>query len=79
VTLLGAALIGIGLLTWLARNVADAKAQRAMILALLIYHAIGVIVSVLGTLSGVMKALGCLAVRIYVVLTLGHAFLQRRS
>jgi cytosine/uracil/thiamine/allantoin permease len=47
--------IAIGLVAWFARNVEDSRAQRAIILALLIAYVIGVIISVLGTISGVMK------------------------
>ena len=72
----GSALIAIGLLTWFARNVADSEAQRAIILALLISDVIGVIVSVLGTVSGVMNAVGWSAVGIYLLLALGYAYFQ---
>lgn len=72
----GVALIAIGLLTWFARNVADPDAQRAIIRALLISDVIGVIVSLLGTLSGVMNALGWSAVGIYLFLTLGYGYFQ---
>ncbi len=72
----GVALISIGLLTWFARNVADSEAQRAIILALLISDVIGVIVAVLGTVNGVMSAVGWSAVGIYLLLALGYAYFQ---
>ena len=72
----GVALIAIGLLTWFARNVADSEAQRAIILALLISSIIGVIVAVLGTVSGVMNAVGWSAIGIYLLLALGYAYFQ---
>jgi len=72
----GSALIAIGLLTWFARDVADSEAQRAIILALLISDVIGVIVAVLGTVSGVMSAVGWSAVGIYLMLSLGFAYFQ---
>ena len=72
----GVALIGIGLVTWLARNVVDSAAQRAIILGLLISDVVGVIVALLGTLSGVMNAVGWSSVVIYLVLTLGYAYFQ---
>ena len=72
----GVALIAIGLLTWFARSVTDSDAQRAIILALLISDVIGVIVSLLGTFSGVMNALGWSAVGIYLFLTLGYGYFQ---
>ena len=72
----GSALIGIGLLTWLARNVADSEAQGAIILALLIANVIGIVISVLGTVSGPMNAVGWSAVAIYVLLALGFGYFQ---
>ncbi len=72
----GVALVAVGLLTWFARNVADASAQRAIILALLISDAVGIVVSLLGTLSGVMSVVGWSAVAIYLLLGLGYAYFQ---
>lgn len=72
----GVALIGIGLVTWLARNVVDSTARRAIILGLLISDVVGVIVAVLGTLSGVTNAVGWSTVGIYLLLALGYAYFQ---
>lgn len=72
----GAALIAIGLLTWVARNVADSEAQQPIIVALLISNALGVIVSVMGTVSGVMNAVGWMPAAIYLLLALGFAYLR---
>ena len=72
----GVELIAVGLLCWLARNVSDSAAQRAMILAFLIADVIGLIVSLMGTLSGVFNAVGWSAVVIYLVLSLGFAYFQ---
>ena len=72
----GSALIAIGLLTWLSRNVADSEAQGAIILALLIANVIGIVVSVLGTVSGPMNALGWLGAAVYALLALGYAYFQ---
>ena len=72
----GVELIAVGLLCWLARDVSDSAAQRAMILAFLIADVIGLIVSIMGTLSGVFNAVGWSAVVIYLVLSLGFAYFQ---
>jgi len=72
----GVTLIGIGLLVWFARNVTDPVARRAIILAQLVATVVGVIVALLGTLSGVMNVVGWLAVVIYLVLALGYAYFQ---
>ena len=72
----GDALIALGLLTWLARNVSDPETRKAFILALLISDVVGLIVSVQGTLSEVMSAVGWSAVGIYLFLALGFAYFQ---
>jgi len=74
--LFGAALIGIGLLTWFSRNVKDTGAQRAIILSMLVYDVIGVIVCVQGTVSGAMSAVGWTGVAVFLFLALGYAYFQ---
>ena len=75
----GVELIAVGLLCWLARDVTDALARRAIILAVMISDAIGVIVSVQGTLSGVMSAVGWSAAGIYLFFTLGFAYMLMKE
>ncbi len=65
--------IAIVTVTWFARNVEDQKAQRAIILALLITNIIGVIISVSGIISGVMTR-GLPVVGSYLFFTLGYAY-----
>lgn len=72
----GVALLGIGLITWFARNVTDPKAIEAIVLALLLSDIIGVIVSVIGTITGVMNTFGWSAVFIYLFLALAYAYFQ---
>ena len=72
----GVALIGIGLITWLIKNVTEPNAIGAVILALLISDVIGLIISVIGTISGVMNTFGWSAVIIYLFLTIGFAYFQ---
>jgi len=72
----GTELLAIGLLCWFARSVSDSKAQGAITLAFLIANVVGLVVSVMGTLSGVMNAVGWSAVVIYLVLSLGYAYFQ---
>jgi len=74
--LFGVELMHVGLICWFARNVSDSPAQRAIIIASLIGQVIGLVVSVMGTLSGVFNAVGWSAVVIYLVLALGYAYLQ---
>ena len=72
----GTSLITIGLLSLLVRNVSDAAAKGAVVLAFLIGDVIGLIVSIIGTLGGVMNGVGWSAVVIYLVLALGFAYFQ---
>jgi len=72
----GVALIGVGMLSWCARNVKDPEAQRGNIFSFLIYHVVGLLVSLSGTLRGVMSGVGWSAVGIYLFLGLGFAYFQ---
>jgi len=72
----GLSLIGIGLITWFARNITDSNAIGAIVPALLISDIIGVIISLIGTISGVMNAFGWSAVIIYLFLTIGYLYFQ---
>jgi len=74
--LFGAALIQIGGLALLARNVADAGAQRAIVLAYLIALVIGFVVALQGQLAGISNALGWSTVVIYLLLALGFGYFQ---
>ena len=74
--LFGAALIQIGGLALLARNVADVGAQRAIVLAYLIALVIGFVVALQGQLAGISNALGWSTVVIYLLLALGFGYFQ---
>lgn len=70
-----AALIGTLLLTWFAKDVKAADARGAILLDLLVYDAIGVIVTFLVVLSGVLNTLGWAIVVVYLFFTVGSAYL----
>jgi len=72
----GVSLIALGLIMWLIRKATDSTAQRAVVLSAFIANIVGVIVSLMGTLSGVMSAVGWTAVAIYFLLWLGYASIQ---
>ena len=65
----GAAMIGTLLLTYLARNIAATDAKRAILTDLLVYDAIGVIITMLAIFSQVLNALGWGVVAVYVLFT----------
>jgi uncharacterized membrane protein YecN with MAPEG domain len=70
----GVALVAIGLVGWFVRNSTDSGTQRGILLAFLASDAVGVVVSVLGTLNNVMSAVGWAAAGIYLVMGLGCAY-----
>jgi hypothetical protein len=74
--LFGAALVTFAVLTWSARNAADSEARRAIVLALFIGDLVGLLVSLLGQLGGVVNALGWSTVVIYLLLALGFGYFQ---
>ena len=74
----GVGLLGIGLVTWLARNSDKSQAQDAISLGYLISYVVGFIVSLQATLTGQMNALGWLPVVIYLVLVAGLGYFRFR-
>lgn len=65
----GAAMIGTLLLTFLARNITASDAKRAILVDLLVYDAIGVIITVGAVVSQVLNVLGWGVVAVYLVFT----------
>lgn len=74
--LFAAALIGLGLVAWLARGIDESAARRAVVPSFLIGALVGLIVSAHGVYSGVMNTLGWSVVIIYLLLVLGFAYFQ---
>ncbi|NIS80388.1 MAG: hypothetical protein GTO14_09325 [Anaerolineales bacterium] len=74
--LFGVSLIGIGLVTWLVRDVTDSQATNAIALGLLISDVVGFVVSLLAMLAGLMNALGWLGTGIYLLLALGYGYFR---
>ena len=74
--LFGAALIGIGLIAWLARNAADSDARKAIVLSFFIADGIGFIVTLIGQLNDILGPLGWLTVAIYLILFIGFGYIQ---
>ena len=74
--LFGASLIGVAVLNWLARNVTDPGARRAVIFANLAQDVVGFVVILLGQLAGIPNALGWSNVAIYLLLALGFGYIQ---
>ncbi len=76
--LFGVELVAVGLLCWFVRNVRDTVIIPKIILALLIADVLGLIVTLMGSLSSVMNTLGWLTVMIYLILVVGYAYFWLR-
>jgi FtsH-binding integral membrane protein len=75
----GVALLGVGLIFWLAKDCEDPTAIRALLMGGAISDVAGIAVSIWGSARGIMNALGWSVVLIYVVLLVGSVyFLQQR-
>ena len=70
----GASMIGNLMLTWFARNSQESDARWAIILALFVYDAIGVIVTLVAILAGALNPLAWLVVALYLFLALGFGY-----
>ncbi len=71
----GAALIGTLLLTWFAKDVRAVDARGAVLLDLFVYDAIGMVVTLLAVVTGVLNALGWAIVVIYLFFAVGSVYL----
>jgi hypothetical protein len=70
----GASMMGNLMLTWFARNSDESDARWAIILALFVYDAIGVIVTLVAILSGALNPLAWMVVALYLFLALGFGY-----
>ena len=75
----GASLIGNLMVTWFARDATRSDARWAIILGLCIYDAIGFVVTVIATVTGVLNPLGWAAVLIYLFFAVGFGYFLIKS
>ncbi len=69
----GAAMLGITLLTWLARDVKGLDARGAILVQLLVYDAIGVVITLHALATHLLNALGWGIVVVYLFFAAGSA------
>ena len=70
----GAAMCGILVLTWLARDMRSAGARRPILVALLVYDAIGFVITTQAVVSHVLNPLGWAIAFVYLFFTVGPAY-----
>ena len=72
--LFGWGLLAVGLICALVANTPPSEAKQAIVKALFIAQTVGVIISVMGTISGVFSAMGWSAVIIYLFFAAGFGY-----
>jgi hypothetical protein len=70
----GASMMGNLMLAWFARNSQESDARWAIILALFIYDAVGVVITLIAIFSGALNSLGWLIVLIYLFFAVGFGY-----
>ena len=73
----GSALLALGLLVWLLRNVTDPEALRGVLLANAIGNGVGAVLSVWVATSGLENAMAWSSVALYGVFALGALYFWR--
>ena len=71
----GTAMLGLGLLLWFAKDVSEVHLQKGMGIALLVGAVAGLMITVMGTASGILRANGWIAIVVYAILGLAYAYL----
>lgn len=71
----GTAMLGLGLLLWFAKDVAEVNLQKGMGIALLVGAAAGLVITVNGTISGILRSNWWIAMVVYAILGLAYAYL----
>jgi hypothetical protein len=75
--ILGAGLIGLGALSWYAKDFTDPQASRGAVVSLLSFNAIGFVVALLGILSQITRAGSAwLIVIIFLLFAAGYTYFQ---
>jgi hypothetical protein len=69
-----ASLFGNLALTWYAKDAEKSKARRAIILDLFVYDAIGVVITIINVINGVLNPLGWGVVVVYLFFAIGYGY-----
>ncbi len=72
--LYGASVVGIMVLTWVARKTGDSPARQAIVLNLFIYDAIAFIVMLVFILTGMVNLVGWIPAALYLFFAVGFGY-----
>lgn len=72
--LLGGAVLGYGIVTWMARPADASPARRAIVFGYFVGFAASLVAALMGQLAGVVNAWGWSTVALYVLFTLGYGY-----
>lgn len=70
----GAALASLGLVLWFAKD-ADGAVQRNLAMASLIGSVLGLVVTLIGTVNGIIRVNSWIPIVVFVLFALGYAFI----
>jgi hypothetical protein len=70
----GLTLLGQGVVVWLIKDAVDGKVLRGFLSGFALQSAIGLLVSIWGTVGGIMNGMGWSAVLIYALLLAGYLY-----
>lgn len=71
----GTAMLGLGLLLWFAKDVTESNLQKGMGIALLVGATVGLVITVLGATSGVLRTNWWIAIVVYATLGVAYVYL----
>lgn len=72
--LLGAYMLGMGMLSWLIRNALASNTQIYILYVFLAIHVLGFVISLISVLEGTVNALGWSSVALYFLIAVGFAY-----
>lgn len=72
--LLGAYMLGMGMLSWFIRNALASNTQVYILYAFFAIHVLGFVISLISVLEGTVNALGWSSVALYFLIAVGFAY-----
>jgi len=71
----GTAMLALGLLLWFAKDVTEENLQKGMAIALMVGAVAGLIITAVGTNSGILRSNGWIAMLVYVLFGATYGYL----